>query len=146
MRQSTRGDVQWSGGTSDPRGARSRNFVRSPSGTASALVRLLGLTFALRAPHQSIQRNRVSGCPTRSDSHCLRIRVTMTHPPRPRRRNFAKGGCAAQDFCCACHVRTADRMRACRRSNGSWLLLHHGFGIEKTRRSYGRRCAATIVG
>ena len=36
MRQSTRGDVQWSGGTSDPRGLRFRNFVRSPSGRAVA--------------------------------------------------------------------------------------------------------------
>ena len=54
--------------------------VRRRAPAASALVRLLARIMALRRPHQSIQRDRVSGCPTWSESHCFRARVTMTTP------------------------------------------------------------------
>ena len=80
MRQSTRGDVQWSRGTSDPAQAGFRNFVRSPAGTASALVRLLGFTLTLPTRAQSIRRGRVSGGPSWSEGRCLRARATMTAP------------------------------------------------------------------
>ena len=145
MRQSTRGDVQWSGGTSDPARALSCNFVRSPSGPASALVRLVADCFAESARFQSIQRHRVSGCPTWSESHCFRARVTMTTPSRAQVdfcvRRLRRPGYALR----ACIVRTAERLRAGCRSNGSWLLLRHGFGIKKLRNIYGRRCATTFV-
>ena len=54
---------------------------------------------------------------------------------------------AAPPRACAArlHVRTAERLRAGCRSNGSWLLLRHGFGIKKLRNIYGRRCATTFV-
>ena len=98
MRQSTRGDVQWSGGTSGPEKLRSRNFVRAPSGTASALVRLLRKIMALRSYAQSVQRNRVSGGPTWSEGHCLRVGVTMTHPPGPAAQNFLKAAAPPRGF------------------------------------------------
>ena len=141
MRQSTRGDVQWSGGTSGPRGVRFRNFVRPPSGLASALVRLLRKIMALRGPHQSIRLNRVSGCPTWSEGHCLRIRARRAHPSWTGRPKFSKGGCAAQGFRCACHVRTAERMRAVCRCTKAWLLLVYGFGIAKIHAGCSSRCA-----
>ena len=102
MRQSTRGDVQWSGGTSDPSVVRFRNFVRPPSGTASALVRLLGVTLALRTFAQSIQRGRVSGCPRWSEGCYLRARATMTTPFR-----------AQVDFCVRRLRRPGHALRAC---------------------------------
>ena len=55
---------------------------------------------------------------------------------------------AAPPRACAArlHMRAADLMCAVFRCNRTWLLLHHVFGIMKTRRRNGRRCAATIVG
>ena len=55
---------------------------------------------------------------------------------------------AAPPRACAArlHMRAADLMCAVFRCNRTWLLLHHVFGIVKTRRRNGRRCAATIVG
>ena len=102
MRQSTRGDVQWLGGTSDPRGGRSRNFVRSPSGPASALVRLLPRIMALRPPRESIRRGRVSGGPSWSEGRCLRARVTMTAPSG-----------SLVDFCVRRLRRPGHALRAC---------------------------------
>ena len=105
MRQSTRGDVQWSGSTSDPRGWRFRNFVRPPSGTASALVWHLTLRTALRSSHQSIRRDRVSGCPAWSEGHSFYVETTMTHPPAPQAkicvRRLRRPGHALRACMCA---------------------------------------------
>ena len=98
MRQWTRGDVQWSGGTSDPRGQRSRNFVPSPSGPASALVRLLPKIMALRCLAQSIRLHRVSGGPAWSEGHCLRIRATMSHPSWPTGQILRKAAAPPRAF------------------------------------------------
>ena len=146
MRQSTRGDVQWSGSTSDPRGGRFRNFVRPPSGTASALVWHLTLRTALRSSHQSIRRDRVSGCPAWSEGHSFYVETTMTHPPCPAGENLRKAAAPPRACAARLHMRAADLMCAVCRCNRTWLLLHHVFGIVKTRRRNGRRCAATIVG
>ena len=77
---------------------RSRNFVRSPSATASALVRLLGKIMALRRCDQSIRRNRVSGGPTWSEGHCLRIRVTMTLSSWPTGQILRKAAAPPRAF------------------------------------------------
>ena len=54
---------------------------------------------------------------------------------------------AAPPRACAArlHMRAADLMCAVFRSNGSWLLLWHGFSIENIHSIYGRRCATTFV-
>ena len=115
MRQSTRGDVQWSGGTSDPAQAGFRNFVRSPAGTASALVRLLGLTLTLPARAHSIQRHRVSGGPSWSEGRCLRARATMTAPSG-----------SLVDFCVRRLRRPGHALRACMRAPLSDCVLAAG--------------------
>ena len=115
MRQSTRGDVQWSGGTSDPARTLSCNFVRSPSGPASALVRLVADCFAETLWCHSIRRGRVSGCPTWSESHCFRARVTMTTPSR-----------AQVDFCVRRLRRPGHALRACMRALLSDCALSAG--------------------
>ena len=115
MRQSTRGDVQWSGGTSDPSGLRSRNFVRSPSGTASALVWHLTLRTALRSSHQSIRRDRVSGCPAWSEGHSFCVETTMTHPPAPQAK-----------ICVRRLRRPGHALRACMRAPLSDCVLAAG--------------------
>ena len=133
MRQSTRGDVQWSGGTSDPSGVCSCNFVRSPSGTASALVRLLPTIMAVRTFAQSIRRNRVSGGPAWSEGHSFHMGTTMTLPSWPIGQILRKAAAPPRAFAA---LATCAPLSGCVLSAGetrTWLLYFYGFETAKIR-------------